>query len=265
MNGLNRPPFGSRFSRSAVSRLHADVPVEIVDGALVLPELVRWALSLNEGDLLIAAPSRGCEHEDWKFAKYLDQVKAIVGEVRHPWAFFESNVFHGRMGAVGPGGALVLPDEAVTLVRPGESVCLQAEDHPESFTLASRPPRAESTDGLFRFPRFFVEARYKVPLAPDLRVTLPEEALWALALAPGDRLASESFFAEVKVGPPSQGPGHGKSIELELELEPGGALRLPESMRILLKGKPRVNALLEITLSPQPAFRITQWVDLDME
>jgi hypothetical protein len=36
-------------------------------------------------------------------------------------------------------------------------------------------------------------------------------------------------------------------------------------MRILLKGKPRVNALLEITLSPQPAFRITQWVDLDME
>jgi hypothetical protein len=104
--------------------------------------------------------------------------------------------------------------------------------------------------------RFHVEARYKVPLAPDLRVTLPEEALWVLGLSPGDRLEGAEFFAEVRVGRRLSDPNR-----IALGMESGGALRLPESMRILREGKTGGNALLIITLSPQPAFRITPWMD----
>jgi hypothetical protein len=251
MESLKRPPFGSRYSRGGC-QLFVDMPLEIVDGRIVLPELILWARALNEGDLLIAVPSRGFEQGDWRFTKYLDQVSSIVQMVRNPWTFFESDVFHGYMGAVGPGGTLVLPDEAGTLVRPGEPVRLETEDRTGAFTLSSRMPRPESFDRFFRFPRFFLEARYKVPLAPDLRVTFPEEALWALALSPGNQLAGESSFATVKAGTFLQEPG-GKSIELELE--PGGTLRLPESMRIILHGKPEGNALLTLKLSPQPGFQ----------
>jgi hypothetical protein len=261
MDSLKRPPFGLRYSRGA-GRLFADLPLEIADGRITLPELILWAIGLNEGDLLIVAPSRGFEHGDWKFTKYLDQVNSIVRMVRNPWAFFESDVFHGYMGAVGPGGTLVLPDDAGTLVRPGEPVRLETEERTNFFTLTSRMPRPESSDPFFRYPSFFVSAKYKVPLAPDLRVTFPPEALWALAFSPGARLAGRSWFAQVEAGVTWREAG-GKSIELELE--PGGTLRLPESMRIILHGKPQGNALLEITLSPQPAFKITQWVDLDME
>jgi hypothetical protein len=262
MDSLKRPPFGSRYSRGGC-RLFVDMPLEIVDGRIVLPELILWARALNEGDLLIAVPSRSFESEDWKITKYLDQVSSIVRMVRNPWTFFESDVFHGYMGAMGPGGTLVLPDEAGTLVRPGESVRLQTDDRTESFTLSSRMPRPESFDRFSPFPSFFLEARYKVPLAPDLRVTFPEEALWALALSPGDHLAGKSSFATVDAGTFLQEPGCGKSIELELE--PGGTLRLPESMRIILHDKPEGNALLTLKLSPQPGFQITQWVDGYME
>ena len=72
MDSLKRPPFGSPFSRSAV-RVAADVPLEIVDGAPVLPEILLWAFSLQEGDLLTASPSQGFETVDWKFASYLDE------------------------------------------------------------------------------------------------------------------------------------------------------------------------------------------------
>jgi hypothetical protein len=88
-------------------------------------------------------------------------------------------------------------------------------------------------------------------------VKLPEEALWALSLSPGDRLNGEAFLAELRVGPRL---GYGESIELELE--PGGALQLPESLRILIEGKARANALLIAYVSAQPSFRITQWVGL---
>ncbi len=249
MDCLKRPPFGSPFSRSAV-RVVAEVPLEIVSGIPILPELILWALSLKEGDLLTASPSQGFEAVNWKFASYLDQVSSILAGCSSVWFCLEKYVFHQSMGAVGRGGALILPDEAAALVRPGGSIYLKAEDHSESFTLISGRPR----------PRFYVEARYKLTFGPDLRVTLPAEALWALGLSPGDRLTGQACFAEVRFGPPSLGLNHGKNIELELE--PGGALQLPESMRILIEGKARANALLIVHVSAQPSFRITQWADL---
>jgi hypothetical protein len=231
-------------------RVVAEVPLEIVDGAPVLPEILLWALSLKEGDLLIASPSRGTEPMDWKFASYLDRVSSIVVGCRPVWLCLEKYVFHESLGAVGRGGALILPDEAAALVRPGGSIYLKAEDRSQSFTLISGRPR----------PSFHAEARYKLTFEPDLRVTLPAEALWALRLSPGDRLTGQAFFAEVELGPPSRRLSDGKKIELELE--PGGALQLPESLRILIEGKARANALLIACVSAQPSFRITQWVDL---
>jgi hypothetical protein len=186
-------------------------------------------------------------------------VRSIVAAIRHPWPFLESDVFHGSMGAIGPGGTLVLPDEAAALVRPGETLYLRAEHRLGELTLVSRRPSQEPAPRPFHFAGLAVEARYKVPIDPDLRATLPKEALWALGLSPGDRLACRTFFAEVTFGAPWQAPGYGK--KLDLELEPGGALLLPESMRIITENPHRANVLLIVSLSPQPAFRITQWVD----
>ncbi len=259
MDGLKRPPFGARFSRGAVRGLTADIPLEIMDGAPVLPELIRWALSLNEGDLLIASPSRGFERSDWNFASYLDRVSFILEAIRHPWPFLESDVFHGSMAAVGPGGALVLPDEAAGLVRPGETLYLRAEHRLGELTLVSRRPSQELALGPFHFAGLAVEARYKVPIDSDLRVTLPKEALWALGLSPGDRLAGKAFLGEVAFGPPWQGLDYGS--KLELELEPDGTLLLPESLRIITESLPRAQALLIATVSQRPSFQITQWVD----
>ena len=242
MNGLKRPPFHSRFARGAVRVLSADVPLEIVGGNPVLPEILRWALSLNEGDLLIASASEGFESVEWKFACYLDRVEQAIETYSQPWRAIEEMVLSGRMAQVGRNGTLVLPREGAW----DEPISLRAEDRLDSFLVAAK----KSSE------RFFVEARYTLPLAAGPRVTLPAEALWALGLSPGDQLKGEAFLAELRVGPRL---GYGKSIELELEL--GGVLRLPDFLSLLGEDKPEANAHLIVTLSPQPAFRITQWAD----
>jgi hypothetical protein len=252
MDGLQRPLCRYRFVRGAVRVLAADLPLEIVNGSPLLPGLVLWALSLNAGDLLIGSPSRGGDRSGWNFESYLERVNGSVQTGAHPWPYIEEAMLPGAMGAVGPNGAVRLPDEAAVLVRPGGSVRLRVEDHPgrRPFTLSAERER-------FSSPRFFARAEYLLPVEPDLKVSLPAEALWALGLAEGDRLDCKAFLAEAGFAPAAQRKGSGKPNQIDLG--PGGTLALPDSMRVSTVLRPQARVRLIVTLSPRPAFRITQW------
>lgn len=260
MDRLERPPFRSPFSPGPVRRLSADLPLEIVDGSPVLPGLLLWALSLNAGDLLLASPSRGGDQAEWSFASYREIVIGCAEACSHPWPYVEEALLHGALASVGTQGEIRLPDEAAALVRSGRPVRLRAEGdrfrRQLALAVAAKDERRSPTE-------FFVEAEYLLPVEPGPRVTLPEEALWALGLAGGERLVAEACLADVRFAASAASLPGGSGKRLEVDLEPGGILTLPDSLRVETVLRPQAQVLLTVTLSPRPAFRITQWVESD--
>jgi hypothetical protein len=239
-------------------RLSADLPLEIVDGSPVLPGLLLWALSLNAGDLLLASPSRRTDHAEWAFASYREIVIGCVEACSHPWPFVEEVLLFGALAAVGVQGEIRLPGEAAALVRPGRPVRLRAEGDRFRRQLAL----AAGAEDERRSPtEFFVEAEYLLPVEPGLRVTLPEEALWALSLEAGDRLVAAALLADVRFAASAASLPGSPGTRSEVDLEPGGILALPDSLRVETVLRPQAQVRLRVTLSPQPAFRITQWVE----
>lgn len=256
MDSLKRPLFDLRFSRGPVSRLSADLALEIVDGSPVLPGLLLWALSLNEGDLLIASPSRSADGLEWAFASYLEQVGSMVEAILQPWPYVEE-ALRRDMGAMGSAGALRLPDAAAALVRPGRRVRLRAEG--DRFRRQFALSTAEEER---RGPQLFVQAEYLLPVEPGPRVTLPAEALWALGLSGGERLIGKHSLADARFAANAASlPGKGRGKRFEVDLEPGGILTLPESLRVETVLRPQARVEFVVTLSPHPEFRITQWVE----
>ncbi len=257
MDSLRRPPFRFPFSFGPVRRLSADLPLEIVDGAPVLPGLLLWALSLNAGDLLIASPSRGGDQAEWSFASYREIVIGCAQSCSHPWPFVEEVLLFGALAAVGVQGEIRLPGEAAALVRPGRPVRLRAAADSWRRQLALSAREEEPR----RPAELFVEAEYRLPVEPGLRVTLPEEALWALGLAAGERLVAEALLADVRFAASAASLPGSSGKRLEVDLEPGGILALPDSLHVETVLRPQAQVLLTVTLSPRPAFRITQWVE----
>jgi hypothetical protein len=260
MDSLKRPPFPSRFSRGPVCRLIADLPLDVVDGSPVLPDLLLWALSLNAGDLLIVSPSRGADRMEWVFASYREIVIGCAQSCTHPWPYVEESLLYGRLAAVGVQGELRLPDEAAALVRPGCAVRLRKADDPLRRQFSLYSPQEER----LRSSQFFVQAEYLLAVEPGLRVFLPEEALWALGLAAGERLVGEAYLADVRFAASAASPrvgGRGKRITVDLEAD--GSLALPESLRVETVLRPQARVRLIVTLSPRPEFTITQWLEID--
>jgi hypothetical protein len=257
MNSLKRPPFRFPFSSGPVRRLSADLPLEIVDGSPVLPGLLLWALSLNPGDLLIASASRGVGNTEWVFASYREIVSGCAQACSHPWPFVAEALRHGALAAVGRKGDLRLPDEAAALVRPGHPIRLQAE----AGSWRRQVVLSVREEGPIRPAYLFVEAEYRLPVEPGLRVTLPEEALWALGFESGERLVAEAHLADIRFAASAAALPGGSGKRLTAALEPGGSLALPDSLRVESVLRPQAQVRLIVTLSPQPAFRITQWVE----
>ena len=260
MDSLQRPPFPFRFSRGPVRRLIADLPLDVVDGSPVLPGLLLWALSLNAGDLLIASPSRGADRTEWAFWSYLEIVKGCAEACSDPWPYLGEEMISGSLGSVGPDGALRLPDEAAALAHPGCAVRLRKADDPLRRQFSLYSPQEER----LRSSQFFVQAEYLLAVEPGLRVSLPEEALWALGLAAGERLVGEAYPADVRFAASTaalRAGGRGKRITVDLEA--GGSLALPESLRVETVLRPQARVRLIVTLSPRPEFTITQWLEID--
>ncbi|MBW8874028.1 MAG: hypothetical protein JF614_03625 [Acidobacteria bacterium] len=250
---LDPPP---RFSpaHNPVNRLRATLPVITAeDGSPVLPGFILWAFSLNEGDLLAVSPGPD-PVGSCRFLSYAERVWSAKEECSHPWPHVEE-LLRQRMAAVGPRGALRLPEEAQALLAGGQ-VLLRAESHAwrGSFTL-------EPVGGRRLDPELFLEAGYLLPVLPGFQVMLPADLLWVLDIDKGDQLACKQSLATADFEPCElKKPPEGWQV---VELGRGGLLALPESLRVPSALKPNAQVRLEVTLSPRAALRVRQWVGLE--
>jgi hypothetical protein len=249
MNGDDRPP---RFppGRSPVRWLgRSELPIFAAEGGRpVLPDLILWAFSLNEGDLL-AVSREGSDGFRCRFRSYGEAVWTIADGIGDAW-FYIKELLRLPMAAVGPHGALLLPKEAAALaLRPRDPLLLRVESWMgEGFTLEPSAGRRIS-------PELSLQAHYLLPVEPGFQVRLPEDVVWALDLHPGDRLACKTSLATADFESLAQEEDlQGRSLA---ELGPGGALTLPDSLLEtpgVLRPNPRVN--LTVTLGQRVVFRI---------
>jgi hypothetical protein len=234
------------------AELFADVPVEIEDGAPVLPELVLWACNLSEGDLLPvwrSDVSRSC-----RFESYLDNLETALDMIGgRPWSYAEQWL-RQPMATVGPRGRLLLPVEAEALLTaPGEGVLvLRASRHLEDLFELAVEPKAPNP------PVLSVEKRYKLPIVSGDRVILPPEALWVLGLPAGGRFACATSLNQADLEPASRVESLGDRIWIDLE--PDGTLLLPPSVRKLLAEPSIRYERAQLTLSPS-RLRLVLWSD----
>jgi hypothetical protein len=137
-------------------------------GRPVLPDLVLWAFSLNEGDLL-AVSREESERFRCRFRSYGERVWTVSEDYSHPWPFIEE-MLRLPLAAVGPQGALWLPRQAAALaLRPRDPLLLCVDPDPvgTGFTL-------EPAAGRRVTPRLFLHATYRLPVEAGCRVRLPE-------------------------------------------------------------------------------------------
>jgi len=232
-------------------RLYAAIPLQIESGLPVLPELVLWALSLDEGDLLTV--SADLLTGSYLFQSYLAALEGILASVGGPWTYIEP-LLRLPMAAVGCKHTLLLPEEAAALVEHEESALVlhaTGEDHhgPGSFVLRveERPPD---------FPVLSVTKQYTLPILSDFRVILPAEVLWLTGLRGGGRLACETFLGEAHYEPAAQ-VGH-LGERFWVELEPDGLLTLPEPLSKLAGEALYRQVLLSVAA---PCFQVRLWDD----
>lgn len=141
-------------------------------GVLILPGLARWALGLNEGDLL-AVEEQGWHGGRMRFHVYAGRLWGLHEAVSHPWPYVEE-LLRLPMAAVGPAGALSLPEPLAE--RMGGPAVLSAWVEPGGRGFSLEPREG----GRVR-RELWAQARYRLPVGPDLRVRLPADALWALS------------------------------------------------------------------------------------
>jgi hypothetical protein len=251
----DRPP---RFSveGSPVCRLCAKLPVVMADdGSPFLPRIVRWAFSLNEGDLLAVSPEEDPAGA-WRFLSYGERVWNAVDGCLHPWPHI-AELLRRLTAAMGPNGVLRLPEEAEALR--GGPILLRVEVDPQgrAFTLE---PWGELRHNVERL----LEAQYVLPILPGFRVMLPADLLWAFDLDDRELLACKTSLAIAEYEPMGPWkltmPPEGRSL---VELEPGGLLSLPESMRVPSALKPNAQVGLKVFFSDRVTLEVRPWEGLE--
>ncbi|HEX4963081.1 MAG TPA: hypothetical protein VF173_19780 [Thermoanaerobaculia bacterium] len=235
--------------------MKAKLPIPVgEDGAPVLPVILQWAFALNAGDLL-------CVSTNWRgkclFQSYAGLV-SWAGEAfsQPPWRFVEEWL-RSPMAAMGPNGALLLPEEWASLAeRPGEPLLLCAETTHVAPELTLEPE-----ENWWSPVELYLSTSYVLPVLPGVKVALPAEALWLLKLRDGDRLACETKLAFATFEPASEELKPGWRL---VEIEPGGVLSLPGSLRDpeVLKRFKRVLLTLAVTCR-QAAFDVRPWMDIE--
>jgi hypothetical protein len=227
------------------------------EGAVSLPGAILWALSLNEGDL-VAADLVEDEISRLRFRSYGRHVRSAMESCAHPWPFVEE-VLRLLLAAVGPAGTLDLAGlGSRNPFQPGGSLLLRAEaGHGEPwFTL-------EPAAG---WPALELEAHalYRLRVEAGFRVLVPEDALWALCLSEGSAVTCKTILNTLEgwVSAEDRLPG-----EVRLEVGPGGALPLPETLREHSRLQPGSGIRFEVHLSgASTGFRLApDFSDLEGE
>jgi hypothetical protein len=141
---------------------------------LRLPPVIRWALGLNEGDLLAAESPEGTGVRFWSYGERARRASEDCGD---PWPYVEE-LLRLPMTALDPGGTLRLPDAIAARLGAlsGGTLFLRAwvERGQRGLSLERREGRQPA-------PELWAEARYSLEVEPDCRVLLPADALWALS------------------------------------------------------------------------------------
>ena len=176
-------------------------------GALILPGVVRWGLGLNEGDLL-AVEEQTRPRGLLRFRGYAGRLRRLHEAVHHPWPFVEE-LLRMPMAAVGPAGALAMPEEIAEQPRGPAVLRAWVDRGQRGFTLEGPEEERRSSE-------LWAQARYTLPLEPDGRVRLPADALWALSATEATIAVPESLFVTPRLKP-------GSRLALILSVSPGGA------------------------------------------
>jgi len=259
---MESPPFFAEYS--PVISMQAVFPLTVgANGTALLPGEVRWALSLNPGDLLLAEWDQ-VMLDRFKFQSYLENIRTIAGAYTPPWPWIEK-LLAIPMAAVTAEGGLLLPKAAAVLLgrHPGTRQLLQAgvQAGRRWFTVQMQQP-----DQRQRPDEIHLEARHALDVEPGFRVTLPADVLWALALSAGDVLVCESRLATADLralaGQLEKSGGKLAGRRL-IEIEPGGKLSLPDAVRVPAILKPGARINLRTTLGKDEAsLRLTPAMEM---
>ncbi len=242
---------------SPVLRWRRTMPaVAAEDGSPILLPFVRWAFSLNEGDLLAVSPDALAD-DSWRFVSYGERVWGAADACRQPWPYVEE-LLRRPMAAVGPKGVLWLPEEAQALLGWPLQFRFEIDPHTRAFVVQPYDARPHEWDGL-------LEAHYVLPILPGFQVMLPDDLLWVLDLFSGDPLAYEVRLNQVEYEIwESKAPPVGRSL---IELGPGGLLPLPDALRAPATLKPGARVGLKMTFWDGEKSRITPdagWTGCDV-
>ena len=195
---------------------------------LRLPGEVLWALSLNEG-----TPISAVRDDDWRKVRFS----------KEGWGEWDVSVgTDGNLGleSLGQAGLFVL----------GEPLLLFAEVwHAEAyFTLESARGRAAREE-------LSAQALYWLRVDSDFLVFLPPDALWALGIAEGEKLRCRVEMWTLKGGHSPEGLKD--TAQLDLEVQAGGALGLPEALRKEPRLQPGSPVRFELNVAgPDSWFRL---------
>jgi bifunctional DNA-binding transcriptional regulator/antitoxin component of YhaV-PrlF toxin-antitoxin module len=228
---LESPPFFAEYS--PVYSMQSAFPLTVgPDGTALLPGEVRWALSLNPGDLLLAEWDQ-VMHDRFTFQSYAEKIRTAADAFTQPWPWIEKFLAM-PMAAVTATGGLLLPKAAAVLLgkQPGTRQLLRAgvDAGRRWFSVQMQEPDQRQIPEEIR-----LEARHTLDVEPGFRVTLPADVLWALSLSEGDVLVCESRLATADLRAlagfleKSQGKLQGRRL---MEIEPGGKLSLPDAVCI---------------------------------
>ena len=230
------------------AELYATVPLDVVDGAPVLPEVVLWALSLAKGDLLLAR--RSDVSRSFGFQSYLYNLEIVLDAMCQPWPSIEPMLLQ-PMAAIGPKGRLRLPDEAAALAAPPAGVLVLRASGKDA-DLFELEVKSKTPDR----PFLRVRKEYTLPIVSGDRVILPADVLWLLGLPEGGRLACKTALHQADFEPASEVESLGDRTWIDLE--PDGTLPLPASLRRILAEVSIPYDTARMTLEP-PFFWLQLW------
>jgi hypothetical protein len=245
------PPPRFAPASNPVDQLHATLPVVSArDGSPLLPDFVRWAFALNEGDLLAVSPEEG-QAGAFRFLSYSERAWSAAEACRDPWPYLEE-LLRRPMAALGPDGVLWLPQEAEALRAGTVLLRVEADTQGRSFTCEPL------VDGMIERKQLLV-AHYLLPVHPEFQVMLPEDLMWVFDLEKGSQLAYTAGLAMAEYESYElKKPPQGRSLT---QLGPGGLLALPEPWRVSLVSKPNAQVRLDVTFASDMTLRLRPGVE----
>lgn len=232
--------WNSRFTDpSPVSKLrfHTDLKPELPN-EVQLPWVVRWALSLNEGDLLAVSRDDSSGHSRFRFRSFRRRARTAWECCAEPWPFVEE-LLRLPLAAIEAAGSLKLDG-----FEPGELLALAAQvGHEEPWFTLERAGGCQPSAEPVAF------AQYRLAVESGFKVRLPADALFALSLMPGSSVGYSIALWVLEGWPAGE-----RASSDRLEIGDGGVLPLPPKLRVEAGLRPGNPVKLEVSLSTRKSY-----------